>query len=274
MWHRSYVKKIVENGAVIGEWTPHTVSHDMRGKKTRRPEPSLSNYYPAVVDPDMFAKVQAMRVGSKRQPSTKTGKVTFVVAGLAKCGRCGATMTRVMKGRKGGRPKLVCTRAKAGAGCEYRAVSLDAVEDTIAANMAFLAGTAPSGSDDLDEAWECLEAAQAATEEQIENLINAIAAGSSSPALKERLRTLEHARDAQKAEQDALADRVSAASSPLVARRIAELEELMATGAEKAAINAAMRQVFSKITVDGGVLRFEWAHGGECSVMFAWPSAH
>ena len=186
MWHRSYVKKIVANGAVVGELTPHTVSHDARGKRTRRPEPSLPNYYPAVIDLETFTKVQAMRAGSKRQPSAKTGSITYVVAGLAKCGLCGATMTRVMKGRKGGRPKLVCTRAKAGAGCEYRAVSLEAVEDTITANMAFLAGTAPSGSDDLDEAWESLETAQAATEDQIENLINAIAAGSSSPALKER----------------------------------------------------------------------------------------
>jgi hypothetical protein len=228
-----------------------------------------------VVDPETFAKVQAMRAGNKRQPSPKTGKVTYVVAGLAKCGRCGATMTRVMKGRKGGRPKLVCTRAKAGAGCEYHAVSLEVVENAIAANVAFLAGTAPSGSDGLDVAWERLETARAATGEHIDNLINAIAAGNGSPALRRRLEDLENAREAQKVERDELAEKISAASSPLVTRRIGDFEELVMAGADKAEINAALRQLFSKITVDvdSGTLRFEWSHGGESSVVFAWPRA-
>ena len=52
-------------------------------------------------------------------------------------------------------------------------------------------GDRPRGSDGLDEAWERVEAAQAATEEQIENLINAIAAGNISPALKDRLRAFQ-----------------------------------------------------------------------------------
>lgn len=273
MWHRSYVKKIVENGAVVGELTPHTISYDARGKRTRKPEIPLPNYYPAVVDPETFAKVQAMRVGSKRQPSPKNGEVTSILAGLAKCGRCGSTMTRVMKGRKGGRPKLVCTRAKAGAGCQYQAVALDAVEDAIVSNAGFLAGTAPSGSSDLDEVWVSLETGLEATQEQIENLIDAIAIGNNSPTLKERLRTLEDARDAQKAELAALAEKINAASSPVVFGRISDFEELVTAGTDKAAINAAMRQLFSKVTIEQecGMLRLEWLHGGESSVMFAWP---
>jgi hypothetical protein len=273
MWHRSYVKKIVENGAVVGKLTPHTVSHDSHGRKSRTPEPPLPHYYPAVVDSETFAKVQAMRAGSKRQPSPKAGKVTYIMAGLTKCGWCGATMTRVMKGRKGGRPKLICTRAKAGAGCKYQAVSLEAVEDALTANVAFLAGTAPSDGGDLDDAWQRLQTTQAATEEQIENLIDAIAAGNSSPLLKQRLALLESARDAQKVEQNTLGEKISAASSPLIERRLTNFEELVVASTDKAAINAAMRQLFSKIIVDhtSGTLRLEWLHGGESSIVFAMP---
>jgi hypothetical protein len=275
MWHKSYVKKILENSAVIGEFTPHTVTHDSRGKKMRRPEPALPNYYPAVVDGETFARVQAMRAGGRRQPSPKGPKVTYLVAGLAKCGRCGSTMTRVVKGPNGGRPRLVCTRAKAGAGCEYKAVLLEAVEDAVLANAGFLAGTAPTGRGDLDEAWERLETVLGATEEQIENLIDAIAAGNKSPMLKQRLALLEDARDAQKTELLDLVEKINAASSPLIQRRLADFDEVVTMGTDKAAINAAMRQLFSTITVDreGGMLRFEWLHGGESNVVFAWPTA-
>jgi DNA invertase Pin-like site-specific DNA recombinase len=273
MWHRSYVKKILANEAVIGEMTPHTVTHDSRGKKVRKPEPTLPNYYPAVVQPETFARVQAMRIGGRRQPSPKGQKVTYLVAGLAKCGWCGATMTRVMKGPRGGRHKLVCTRAKAGAGCEYHAVDLQAVESVVVENANFLAGTAPTGDDSLDAQWESLENAIGATEEQIGNVLDAIAAGNNSPALAERLRTLEEARDALMAEREEVAAKIGSASSPLIQRRISDFVELVEAGADKAAVNAAMRQLFRKITVDreGGTLEFEWAHGGESTLVFAWP---
>lgn len=240
IWHRSYVKKIVNSGAVVGEFTPHTISHDARGKRTRRAEEPLPNYYPVVVDAETFAKVQAMRMGSKRQPSPKGGAITSIVAGLAKCGRCGATMTRVMKGQKAGRPKLICTTAKAGAGCKYQAIDLDAVEGAIASNAGFLAGTAPTGNAGLDDEWEALETGLEATREQIDNLIDAIAGGNSSPAIKDRLRSLEDAHDAQKAELALVAERINAASSPVVQRRISEFEERIEEGANKTAINAAM----------------------------------
>ena len=92
-------------------------------------------------------------------------------------------MTRVMKGPNGGRPMLECTRARAGAGCEYRAMHLQAVEEAITANVTYLAGTAPSGRNDLDTERERLEAREA-TEQQIGNVIDAIASGAPSPSLK------------------------------------------------------------------------------------------
>jgi hypothetical protein len=132
----------------------------------------------------------------------------------------------------------------------------------------------PTGGDDgLDAAWEKLENDLWVIEEHIENILDAIAAGNSSPALAERLRALEEARDALKGEQETLAAKIGAASSPLVQRRIADFAELLDAGADKAAVNAAMRQLFSKITIDrdGGSLEFSWTHGGESRLTFAWP---
>lgn len=125
----------------------------------------------------------------------------------------------------------------------------------------------------MDEELRSLETGLEAIREQIEHVIDAIAMGNNSVTLKDRLRTLEDTQDAQEEELTALAEKINAASTPVVQTRISNFEKLVTAGTDKAAINAAMRQLFSKVTVEheDGMLRFEWLHGGETSVMFAWP---
>ena len=62
---------------------------------------------------ELYQRVQAQRMGG-HQARTRTGSAETVslVAGLAECPACGGTMTRVYKGKGGGRPRLVCVRAK------------------------------------------------------------------------------------------------------------------------------------------------------------------
>ena len=57
-WHDSYVMAIMQSRAVLGELQLYTGD----GKRNRTPvgEP-IQNYYPAIIDPGLFAKVQSIR---------------------------------------------------------------------------------------------------------------------------------------------------------------------------------------------------------------------
>ncbi|HYI82387.1 MAG TPA: recombinase family protein, partial [Acetobacteraceae bacterium] len=149
-WNRSYIAKIVDSPAVIGTYVPHSVDHDA-GRRKRVPGEPIEGYFPAVVDPEVHARVQASRLG-RRAPATRSGHAQSVslLAGLAVCPWCGATMTRVVKGKKGGKPRLTCVRSKLGA-CRMPSVPQHEAEDT----LIYWAGTlsrVPSGGSDWDEA--------------------------------------------------------------------------------------------------------------------------
>ncbi|WP_334151553.1 recombinase family protein [Hyphomicrobium sp.] len=276
VWHRSFVKKLLESAAVVGTLTPHTQSHDVTGRRVRTPGKQVPGYYPRIIDDELFNDVRAMRLEGRRQPSPKgSRRPTHMLAGLAQCGLCGASMTRVFKGAgpKGGKPKLVCSVAKVGAGCEYLGVNVEDVEQAIADSIGFLTGAAPAGDDHLDSELERLETLRMAIDDQLSNVADAIASGADSPTLRARMRALEAERELRSKEHDALLEKIAAVSRPSIEKRLATAHDLIARDADKAAINAALRQLLRAVVVDrkDGKLRFHWAHGGETELTFAWP---
>lgn len=273
LWHRSYIKKMLESEAVIGKYTPHTISHDLVGRRIRTPGEAVPDYYPRVIEQSLFEDVKAMRSGGRRQPGAKRSRVTHLLAGLARCGLCGAAMTRVYKGRKGGKPKLVCTAAKAGAGCTYQAVSVEEVEKAIIESAGYLVGTAPIGDEGLDAELRALETLREAVSEQLENVADAIASGGDSPTLRTRLRALETERDRREKEHEALLGKMAAVSRPTVERRLEVAASALGVVEDKAQLNAVLRQAVKAVVIDrkSGTLVFEWAHGGTSELMFAWP---
>ena len=56
-WHRSYVKKLSTNSAVVGTFTPYQRLTDPNGKRKRKPLDPIEIYFPAVVDRDLFERV-------------------------------------------------------------------------------------------------------------------------------------------------------------------------------------------------------------------------
>lgn len=275
VWHRSYIKKILENPSVTGVLIPHVVEHQ-EGKSVRKPLDPVPGYYPAVIDEETFQRVQAMRSG-KGYPRTKgISPVTNLIAGLGKCPSCGAAMTRVCKGpsAKAGKPYLVCARAKLGAGCAYRAVHQEAVEKALIENIGYICANAPSGIQDLDERLEKVELQIEALGEMIENVLDAIA-NRPSAALATKLRELEDQQEVLQQEKRELASQYTAASSPLVEKRLEDVKKVLSAEAvDRPRANALLRQVFNDITVNwkSGALELEWKHGGEAmTIPFAWP---
>ena len=149
MWHRSYVSKVLTSQALIGTLVPREVVYGRSGRRTRKAlGGAVEGYFPpSRVEGREWDDLTAMLSKVKaRQPQHRKGLRT-ILAGLAECPLCGSAMTRVFKGSgpKGGRPKLVCTRAKTGAGCQYVALNLETLEQAIREGLPRLIDEAPSG---------------------------------------------------------------------------------------------------------------------------------
>lgn len=119
-WHDSYVAKVLDSEAVIGRHQPHKmVESPEDGRRRRQPigEP-LDNYFPAIVDPSIFAKVQHIRRGRKIPAGKVAAKYSNLFSGLARCGVCGGPMHFEDKGpRPKGGSYLICSHAKRRLGC-------------------------------------------------------------------------------------------------------------------------------------------------------------
>lgn len=279
-WHRSYIKKILENPAVIGIFTPHLT--DRSGATKRRvPQTPIQGYFPAVVLESLFRDVQALRLGGRHR-ARQGGKhpIASIVAGLAECPLCGGTMTRVWKGRKGGAARLVCSRAKTKAGCDYRTVHVELAERALAANASWVEAHAPGGDDELDAEVEQHRTSLEVLSDHIGNLLEAIAEGASGPAINARLADLENAKDDVERRLAGLEAQQSAETGKLVERRMSDLREALTLRPfeewqpdDRRLINACMRQVLKSVVVDyrTGYLELQWKHGGASSVFYAFP---
>ncbi|AZO35466.1 MAG: recombinase family protein [Mesorhizobium sp.] len=116
-WHESYVTKILNNRAVLGEFQPHR--YDDHGDRVPHGEP-VAGYFPKVIEEDQFHRVQASRRRRLVEGAGRKGpEYRNLFTKIAKCEYCGAPMRFVHKGRPPkGSQALKCTNAVRGLGCE------------------------------------------------------------------------------------------------------------------------------------------------------------
>ena len=274
-WHKTYVSKILGNQSTYGIFTPHHYQY-IGTKHVRVPLESIEGYYPPVITKATFDDCQRLG-GTAYSVKARAGQVVNLLGGLALCPLCGSTMTRVSKGSalKGGRPKLVCVKAKVGAGCTYHGVHLHTVEHGILSNIGGFIGAAPSGVAGLDEELEKVEAEIGVLQDQISNLTEALSEGL-SPALAKKLREVEQNLTELEALRAELGERITSGSSPVLIKRLKELEaSLTGEPLDRPKANALLRSVLSSVVVDypSGELVFNWKHGGTSAVNYAWPVA-
>lgn len=94
-WHGSYVKKILSNPAVIGEYQPCTKPKG--GERIPAGEP-IRDYFPPIVSLALFQAVNDKRQVRLRQEQSGHNRLVNLFAGLAVCAGCGGTMTFLDKG--------------------------------------------------------------------------------------------------------------------------------------------------------------------------------
>ncbi len=146
-WHGSYVQKILNSPAVLGEFQP---GQKPRGEKRRPAGDVVADYYPRIIEPDLHANAMRSMAGRQRTRSGRGRRLVNLFAGLARCRSCSSKMTFRGKGlhpRADGswvnEDYLICDSYQRGRGCDNRhhfnygvweggvldAILLDALED-------------------------------------------------------------------------------------------------------------------------------------------------
>lgn len=269
-WQRSYVAKLLSNQAVLGTYTPNRIEHE-DGKKRRAAQSRIEGYFPQIVDETLFKQVQSL-ASHRPRIKARNGEVRNMLAGLAVCSECNSGMTRVTKGPKGGKPRLVCTNAKAGGGCKYHALDLDQIEAELRSRVDEIIREAPKPVDFTNEILS-LEDELDDLRQQGENLADEIAR-KASPSLREKLDQVEAQAQVVKSQIKELNERQDAAASGTLNSRLETLSRTLA-GSNKAEINTAFRALMNRVEVnpEAFTLTFDWKHGGHSNFTFQWPWA-
>jgi hypothetical protein len=277
-WHRSYIIKLLDGTTVIGTYTPNTFK-TINGLSKRVELEPIEDYFPAVIDRDTWQRVQSMRQESTSPTRGRHAHSALknIFGGLARCPKCDTSMIRVNKGSggKGGKPKLVCSSAKTGAGCNYVSVSCEQTEEALLSNFSKVLGTLPAGdgSEVIDTRLDEIEANIDGIDSSIERLLDVVSQGDSQ-AVFERLQKLEAEKEGLQQQHDELLLRRSVATGKLVYKKADDLKALLDTGdIDIPLINALLRQLLKKVVINylDGTLDFYWMHGGVTEIQYAWP---
>lgn len=180
VWHTSYVKKILDNRAVIGEFTPAKL---VNGERVFG-EP-IPNYYPAVVPKGLFAAVQQIR----RQRPSYSGKSSYNAFVKLAFDPDGRPVSYVNKNRKRGWHYLVSSAARYGA-APYKAWPYD---DFLSRFLFFCQKAALRKPPERIAVNHALDAARLElddTEKQIARLVDFLSRGAST-SVEAKLRALE-----------------------------------------------------------------------------------
>jgi hypothetical protein len=277
VWHRTYVRKLLENPAVIGNLVPYVTERQDGGGRRRRPLPAelVEGYYPAVVPHDLWLQARVYLAGGAPRGRHAGRAVRHLLAGLARCPQCGATMTRVFKGRNGGKPKLVCVVAKAGGECDYRSVDASAVDGVLFANWHALVHDAPPVNEQGIALREELRSVEF-EEDEIAFELNEIGEIQRSrrltPILRQRRADLFASLEVLRRTRESLQAQIVEGTPRVVSARLDRLEKALAAGPrdDLSEANQALREAMRCITVDynAGELILKWAHGGESAVVY------
>lgn len=116
-WHSSYIKKILDSRAVLGEFQPHVL---LKGKRVAEGD-RVTDYFPRIVSDDEFMLAMSARQSRRTNSAGRKGLgISNLFSGILRCAYCDGSMVYVNKGHSGPRAKLlVCSNAKAGKDCFY-----------------------------------------------------------------------------------------------------------------------------------------------------------
>lgn len=272
-WHRTYIAKILTNPAVQGVFVPH-LQDQSSGKLVRQALDPIPNYFPSIVDSETIERLQSMRAGSvhPRRGRHAAKALNNIFGGLGRCAACGSTMTMTNKGD--GNKYFVCTKAKAGAGCTYKTLRYQRIEDCFLSVWQTLLNNAPDASEQAKGVRQSLQTLREHLEwidTTIASIMQVIESSGQHPApatLLERLAELERERKTTLQIQQEYILREQTLERNTLAFRIRSLEDALSKQEiDKAKVNAILRQLFFAVSIskEAETLEFQWHHSAYVS---------
>jgi DNA invertase Pin-like site-specific DNA recombinase len=261
-WHRSYVEKVLTNPACIGTFVPK-VREYIDGKQIRKPEEPIKDYFPAVVSEEIFSNQVVLSNTKAPRGRHSNGSISSIFQGLGTCGLCGSSFVRVSKGKY---VYLVCSKASAKGGCEYRSIPYIEAENAIRRNIKAIASNVPRGQNvaELEALIAQLERDVDEKQWKLQGLVDDFSK-TRSPTIRSRidqeereLRELLETLRSKRAERERLA-------SAVILKRIERLETAFAAKPFNiCAANKAMRENIQELKFDPkfGLIEIRW-QGGE-----------
>lgn len=268
VWHRSYVKKLLTNSAVVGTFTPHQRLTDGNGKRHRKPLDPIPGYFPAVVDAELFERVTSRARAPGARGRNANAEPVSIFAGLLRCAHCQGVVTRVSKGEY---VYLICSRAnrKGTKGCRYQAVRYEDVEQAFRHNAVSIIREAPRGKDtaEIEDEISRLEEHLSATAEQAHDIADELVM-QKSDVLRQRLADKEAGIERLRENIRELRARRMALAAPFVLNRLRALRDALRRKPLKVAdVNKALKEAVSRIVIDpeAGQLAIYWHHSTEAT---------
>ncbi|MDX8395166.1 MAG: recombinase family protein [Mariprofundaceae bacterium] len=115
-WHQTYLQKLFQNRALLGEFQPY--SHH-NGIRTPLGDP-ITDYFPAVLESDVFHAAQTARKKRTQTRGRRGTKFSNILQGMCYCFHCGGTMRYLKNPYKDKEYRyLTCSHAKRKLGCSH-----------------------------------------------------------------------------------------------------------------------------------------------------------
>jgi len=265
-WHRSYVRKVLTNPAVVGIFKPHMVHRDPETrKKLRKPLDAINHRFPAIVDRELFERVSSRIGSSAPRGRHTTTEVRSIFSGVLKCRHCGGTVTRVSKGEY---VYLVCSLANSRPrSCHYEAYRYDEVERSFIHSIKRTIGEAPRGGDtsELDKQIVMADAEATMLMSEIQELL-AISIEEKSAAARRNLKQREQDLADTEERIRALRERRDRLAKAGVVRRLEAIEQtLLEIPLDVPRANVVLREAIERMVMfpDEGRLFIHWRHADE-----------
>jgi len=116
-WHETYLQKLCQNRALLGEFQPY--SHK-NGVRTTLGDP-IKDYFPPVLTEDVFYAAQTARKQRTIKRGRRGTKFSNLLQGMCYCIHCHGTMRYINNSDKRGEYHyLACSHARRKLGCDHK----------------------------------------------------------------------------------------------------------------------------------------------------------
>jgi DNA invertase Pin-like site-specific DNA recombinase len=261
-WHRTYIKKLLTNSAVVGTFTPHQRRRDVQGNRRRVPLDPVENYFPAIIDRELFDRVASRAQAIAPRGRNATAEPKSIFAGLLRCAHCGGTVTRMPKGDDN--VYLICSRVNRRLGCRYQAVRYEDVERAVVQNARTIAQDAPRGkeTEEIEAEIVNLDVVVSELTDEARDLVDELIR-EKSDAKRTELRQKEHELEEARKRLRTLRARRDTLAKPYVQRRLQALEQaLTRKPLNVVEANKALKEAVSHIVLnpETAELTLHWHH--------------